>query len=184
MSSVSESSQRLTYLVDRRNLLADVGPGWNRFAHANEAPDLTRDRVLGRDLFSYITDDVTRRSWTALMDGVRRGEEAIEVLFRCDAPTRRRFMRMRLSAEPDGAVRFDSETLIEEVRPSIWILESAAPRHDDEVRVCSWCNRLEIEGEWFEVEDAVERLESFGVVDQPRLTHGCCEACRARVRVA
>jgi hypothetical protein len=43
--------------------------------------------------------------------------------------------------------------------------------------VCSWCKRVEIAGEWFEVEDAIGRLRFFERRDMPRLSHGICRDC-------
>jgi hypothetical protein len=97
--------------------------------------------------------------------------------FRCDSPTARRHLEMRLTRRPDDTVQFESVVLASELRVQQPLWDRHVPRGEDLVPVCSWCKRVETAGEWFEVEDAIGRLRLFERHDMPRLSHGICRDC-------
>jgi hypothetical protein len=46
------------------------------------------------------------------------------------------------------------------------------------LRVCAWCQRVELGGEWAQLQEAVTRLR---LSELPRRSHGICEGCFAQI---
>lgn len=175
---------RVTYRIDRRDVLTAVNDAWAPFARSNEAPQLTD--VLGQSLWDHVSDDTTRQVYRDLLVRVRNGHE-VAFAYRCDAPALRRFMRMTMRQAPDSGVEFESVVERTEPRPPSPLIDGpgTGPRSSGVlVRVCSWCRRVHVRETWQEVEVAVERLGLFAGGPAPSLTHGMCEDCYARVMSA
>ena len=158
--------------------IVSVSEAWTRFALANDAPDLVREKVLNRPLWDFITDLSTEQLYRQILERVRSGEAA-RFSFRCDASDRQRFMEMSITALENGGVRFETRTLRSVDRPPQSLLGRYAPRADDLLRICGWCKRVDVGGAWKEVEEAVDLLRLFERPRLPELTHGICEACYA-----
>ena len=179
---MSPAHDRLTYRIDRGDVITAVDDAWAPFARANGAPQLAD--VLGRPLWDYVSDDTTRQVYRDLVARVRAGHDAT-FPYRCDAPALRRFMRMTMRAAPQRGVVFESEVVRTEARPVPLLLDQKpAGSSGVIVRVCSWCKRVHVRETWQEVEIAVERLDLFAGGPSPSLTHGMCEDCYARVMQA
>ena len=61
------------------------------------------------------------------------------------------------------------------------ILDSVADETDPGLRMCSWCKRVDVLGEWEELEIAVERLGLLSLPEPPLITHAMCPACAERL---
>lgn len=87
---------------------------------------------------------------------------------------------MTVSGADQGSVVFETKVIREEKRPPVSLLSRSAPRSIDHMRMCSWCNKVDVSfgaNDWVEVEEAVRRLRLFELVQVPQLTHGICDAC-------
>lgn len=169
----------VTYHVDRADRLAGFNDEWTRFAIANDAAELV-DGALNRPLWAFISDVTTAKVYHQLMQRVRTGR-TITFPFRCDAPSLRRWMQMRMSPLPDDAILFES-AIVESLPASagaIW--DRRAARGGDLVTSCSWCKRIRVEDRWEEIEDAVELLAVFLRDPLPMITHGMCPDCHTRI---
>ncbi|HEU5169019.1 MAG TPA: hypothetical protein VFU46_00705 [Gemmatimonadales bacterium] len=166
----------LTYWIDGHGRLAAVDGAWTAFAVANGAPLLTAGAVLGRPISGFIADPTTRHLYTMIYEQVRRGVSRT-FPFRCDAPSLRREMRLRLSPEPEGRIRCDSYLIAERGRPAVPLLDSALPRAATTITMCSWCKRTAAGGQWLEVEEAVAEHQLFAGPTPPAITHGMCPRC-------
>jgi hypothetical protein len=171
------SGNAIVYCIDSENRIDRVSENWNTFARANDAPELVDTAVVGRPLFSYITDAETRHLVHLLIARVRAGH-AISVPFRCDAPDRRRRMRLTMTAAGDGHVLFHSAVVSEEPRAPQALLDVHYARRPEWLKICSWCKRVEIDDDWVEVDEAVSRRELLGSNAPPQITHGICPPCR------
>jgi len=168
----------IVYRVDGDDIIRHVDDGWLSFAAANGSPGLTRDRVLGRYIFDFISGDEARHIFKLLFGRVRGQRASIRVPFRCDAPALRRFMMMTMSPYEGTGVQFESEVVREEAREFVSILDAIAVRCDEFVRVCSWCKRVCLdEDSWVDVERAVAALDLLSSRELPQLTHGICPEC-------
>jgi hypothetical protein len=109
-----------------------------------------------------------------------RGElGSVELPFRCDGPDVRREMDINIAAQAAGrfvvfSARLRSEERREEFQP---LLASEAPRGEEVLTMCGWCDRFLVDGEWAEVEQAAARLRLFRLSPMPTISHGVCPDC-------
>jgi hypothetical protein len=106
-----------------------------------------------------------------------RGElGSVDLPFRCDGPTVRREMDIRIASQASGRfVVFSAQLLVEEQRDEFQpLLAAGTPRGEETLTMCGWCDRFLVEGEWVEVEEAVARL---GLFQLPAIDHGVCPDC-------
>ena len=171
-----------TYKVNADDRIDHVSSDWLQFAQENNAPHLNTEAVIGQPIFQFVSNEETRHLYEMILDRVRtRGNEVV-VPFRCDSPSVRRFMELEVSPGPHGQVQFQGRILREERRQPMPLLDSSINRDDDFLKVCSWCKRVQAEGEWLEVELAVERLELFNRKRLPQISHGICDDCGINLR--
>ena len=170
------------YGIGPDNRVRWLSDEWLAFASANGAPELTVEAVVGRPLFAFISGAETEYLYYLLLDEVRTRGRHIVVPFRCDSPSRRRFMRLEMSPFEKQSVAFVGTLLREEPRRAISFLDAAAARTTAALSICSWCKRVAVDEEWFDLETAVTRLRLFDSPRLPQQNHSACERCRASVR--
>ncbi len=163
----------LSYTVDPGDKIVAIEGAWDEFAARSGAPGLTRESVTGRPLFDYVSGPETQEIVRLLLLRARSGRE-ISAPFRCDAPSRRRFLRLELTPSPDGSVRCSSTLLSEEERPPQPLLDPRVPRTDEILCVCSWCRSVDVDGRWLDVEEAVDALGFLQEPALPAISHGIC----------
>jgi hypothetical protein len=173
-------SSPVEYWLDVRDAIARVNDAWTVFALANDAPELAAEHVLHRSVWDFVVDGSTRHLYSAILQRVRGGA-TIRFPLRCDSPALRRHLAMVVGPEAEGAVRFTCHVRALEARPEQPLWDRAATRRADMLRVCSWCKRVDVQGAWKEVEQAVGQLALFDDLPPPTLTHGLCPDCAARI---
>jgi len=173
--------EQVSYDIDRHDEISGVRGSWNEFARSNDASQLAAQTVVGRPLWHFVAGDETRHVYEDLIRRVRTGKR-VAFSYRCDSPALRRFMRMTMTPADADVVEFDSVTLRTETRPPVALLAAPAVS-DGMLHVCSWCKQVLVDGEWAEVEVAVERLGLFAGGPLPSLTHGMCPTCLAKMMV-
>lgn len=172
-----------TYDVDADLRLEAVDEGWIRFAVENGAPRLLPPACLGRSLLAGISDPTTGHLYRALFDKVRTSGEPVTVGIRCDSPTMRRWLELRI--EPAGRGFRVRTTLTKAERRAPQDLLLAHGTTDGTLlRMCGWCNQVHAGDEWLEVEEAVRRLGLFEGHAHPGVTHGICGVCLDKVSAA
>lgn len=165
------------YAIDRSDRLVHVNPAWSAAAEAAAAPMLAARRVIGRSLWDFVDDATTRALYGAVLERARGGARPLSFNFRCDTPTHRRLMNMRITGLEDGAVSFEVRVVATQVRPRVALLEPGSPRQGL-IRMCGWCKRLPLPtGEWVEVETALSALDLLDASPPPAITHGMCPEC-------
>ncbi len=179
MDEVGRSS---VWTIDRENVLTAVGGDWDAFAASNEAASLCGASVVGRSLFEFIEGEETQRIYRLLLRRVRALDAPILVPFRCDSPELRRHMRLEIEPLSGRAIEFRGVLVAAEPRPHLQLLARSAPRLGPLLVSCSFCLRIRLPNEeWVEAEDAVVRLGLLTREAAPRLAHGVCPACKARL---
>lgn len=171
------TTQSLSYAIDAHDHLIRADRGYYEFAEENGWKEAGTS--LGRSLWDYVAGAELVKLQRLLVRRVRDEVGDVELPFRCDGPGLRREMRIRIVARPGGRVVLFSAKLRSE-RP--WeapqpLLDPAAPRGEESVEMCGWCDRFEVEGEWVEVEEAARLLDLFNRDRLPALSHGICPAC-------
>lgn len=168
----------ISYDINAADDIEAVSDSWSAFARENRGEHLLPPPVLGRSLWDSITDVTTRGIYAALLERVRRGLGPVHFQFRCDAPTMRRLLDMRMTLKEAGSVVFRTAPVTLEPRPAVAMPDA---RGSGPIQVsCAWCARLRVaEREWLEVEAAMRVLDPFGHGPMPRLSHGICPDCFA-----
>ncbi|MCH8537333.1 MAG: hypothetical protein LAT66_06115 [Alkalimonas sp.] len=167
------------YGIDAEDNISFVDEGWSRFAQENDGAELMPPEILGQSLWDSITDPETCHIYQKIVSRVRQGKLARFTL-RCDGPASRRLLEMKIRAASDGSVEFELRTIRVEDREPVALLSRKMPRSTELLRVCAWCNRMDVgygTNDWVEVEDATERLQLFELKRLPQLTHGICKDC-------
>lgn len=177
-------SPTIIYTVDADDRIVSVNEAWDRFATQNEGTAFLAKHIVGRNLFEFIGDDSTRQIYRQMLARIRSGTD-LEYRYRCDSPDCRRLMEMRVrAANSEGGVEFRSTTLEATQRAPVRLPQAdgadvAAPAELQ--RACGWCNRLDVNGVWLEMEEALPLLLLHETPTAPTLTHGMCEACLAKM---
>jgi ActR/RegA family two-component response regulator len=171
------------YKIDRSGVISWVNDAWLSFARENGWA-VARQDVIGTKLTTHIADLETRYLHSLIAERMREQHRPLRLDFRCDSPTRRRFMRMEIIYDRFAdEIEYRSWLLREEVRAPVALLDSRnANRADTRLAVCGWCNRVEADGRWVEVEVAVDLLGLFGDSPLPQLQHVICPMCSLRLR--
>ena len=168
------------YDLDDEWHIVAVDDAWSAFARANDAPELLPPAPIGQKVLSYVEDHTTVALYEALFARARRTRVPITIPFRCDSPTRRRYLDLRIEAKARSGLRLRSRLLRSEAREAVPLLDRRRPRDGRLLRMCSFCKRVEAHDRWCEVEDAVTSLRLFDSFSLPTLTHGLCYACYER----
>ncbi len=177
---LSADRHRYSHTIDANDSIVWVSAAWLAFARENGATRLTQELVLGRSLWHFIADDETTELYKALVGRVRAGRGPMVLPFRCDSPTLRRHMRLQVTLEEKGNVRFDSFLTRAEPCSYIGVLDSRFTRSADVLTMCSMCKRVLNEpSEWLDVEDAVARMNLLEAEKGPQLRYAVCPACLA-----
>ena len=168
------------YTLDHLNRVIDVDDAWLQYAQENRAPELTRERVVGRSVLGFVGGKATRRLYEALYRRVRAGAGPVEIPFRCDSPNRFRFMNLVLRAGRQGIIECEGVLIREQDRPYFSILDRYFPRSDERLPTCSLCKRIQAYGSrWLVLEEAIRELKLFGSLNAPHLEQTVCDECRA-----
>jgi hypothetical protein len=171
------------YVVDREDVITSVDEAWLAFARANDAEALTREAVVGRPLWDFVTGRGVAHLYRLLMQRVRTTDAPLLVPFRCDSPDVRRSMRLDLLPGVGGSITLRGVLLRAEPRPPLRLVTSGVARGDRLVPMCSLCKRVRTaQREWLELEEAVVRMRLLAADPAPEVTHGVCPDCTSELR--
>jgi hypothetical protein len=168
------------YEVDDDWRIVRVDEAWAAFARANDAPELLPPHPIGTHVLACIADRTTTALYESLFAKVRRTRFPLSLPFRCDSPTRRRFLDLLIEPRSLGGLRLRSRLLRTEPREAVPLLDRRRPRNGRLLRMCSFCKRVEAHERWCEVEDAVTALRLFDCDSLPTLSHVTCPDCYRR----
>jgi hypothetical protein len=175
----------LVYRVDRRFRILSTCSAWDTFAVENAAESASREHVVGTLLWDHISCLQTQHIYRTLVRQAFTQNRSIGLAFRCDSPHLRRFMHMEIVPEGAGECEFRTFLIKTEPRDAVTLLDPQVTRTDDIIVMCSWCKKISVEGEgWLDVENAVQILRLFDVVEIPSISHGICPACYANALAA
>jgi hypothetical protein len=170
------------YVIDANDVVISVNESWAAFGEENHGEGLG-ERVIGTWLWQHFSGWEVKQVFRRLLERVREGNRVVRVPFRCDSPELRREMMVEVTPLSDGKLRFSSWIVDERDRPPVTVLEPGrTPDPNRSLRMCAWCKSVDAGGdEWRELEEAVGELEIFGPGPLPKITHGVCPTCKARV---
>ncbi len=175
------SDQTIIYRIDAQDRIVFVNDGWKQFTELNGCHDFKSEDILFQSLWDSISDETSRQIYQEILEKVR-SDNSVVFTFRCDSPSCRRLLEMRIDARGDE-VQFETRVLKTEQRPAQKILDSEISRSDEIVLVCGWCKKIDVgQGNWKEVEIAVVDLGLFKLEKLPQLSHGICPDCYTSVK--
>jgi hypothetical protein len=175
-------SAPIIYRIDAQDFISFVNESWTEFARANLGQAVLPERVIGGSLWDFIADGTSCELYRRLVARARKGE-TIRFDYRCDAPDERRTFTMIIGPAPEDGVEFRSEMTGAEARQPVPWLSAGVRRTHDFLTLCSWCARVRMpDGNWVEIERAMERHPFFKGPLAPRLTHGICGDCLQKMR--
>lgn len=169
-------SDNFSYRIDARDCVSAVETEWLDF---NGLPSGHRTPV---SIWNYISGHEVRHLFKLMFDTARNEHREVTVPFRCDTPTTRRFMELKIEPLDDGFLSITGVLIHKEFRGSMDLLADVERDPERFLEICSWCKRVDLGGDnWVEVEDAVRELDLLGDPTLPTLTHGICFDCMERV---
>lgn len=175
-------AEPLVYSLDACDRIVRVNDAWTRFALENDAPELAAQHVLRRSIWDFLDDPTTRQIYADLFSRVRQGRTASFSL-RCDSPTLRRHLTMIIRPAERNSVDFQCAVVAVESRPTQRIWDRRTIRSGSLLRACAWCKRVDVGGEWMEIDVALEPLRIFELERLPAVTHGICDACHQTMTI-
>lgn len=168
----------ITYTLDPRNVVVDVGGDWEAFARANGGADLTREAVLGKPVEHFFQGAEVVQVYLALFEKVRREQRPLTINFRCDGPACRRRLRLSLSPLPEGFLSVETEVLEETSREAVPLLDKEAVRNEEHLSICCICSDVKDgDGRWVAIEKLSDDWRLMEQASIPKLSHGYCPRC-------
>jgi hypothetical protein len=168
----------IRYWLDKSDVIVGIDPGWDESARSNDAPDLESRRIVGRNLLTYIQGDATRMYVRTLIQAARLLRAPVVRNYRCDTPSMRRFMEMRLTVEEGGVLCWEHRLVrAEPMAYRVAFVPAGVPGGAWRPLVrCSVCNRVKSAAGWSEP----DRLPETAAADMPvRVIYGVCPDCLA-----
>lgn len=171
----------LFYVLDRSNVITDVGGAWDDFATQNEGGSVLRHLVLGTRLLNHVTGDTSRSYVEAVLDATRVLGRQRALPYRCDAPRFKRYMEMQIEPLAADGLRVSHRVL--RVEPLARSVRFAALSNTMQERLlvrCTMCNRIRDFNTWHEPDEALDRQLVQGSEPNP-VVYGVCPGCREKL---
>ena len=92
---MQDAENFISYSIDGDDRLRSVNPAFQRFAQANDAPELT-EGVAGRPIWDFITGAEVSAVYQELFTRVRTTRRSVSFPYRCDSPAERRDLWMEI----------------------------------------------------------------------------------------
>ena len=169
------------YELDADLRILSVDPSWSDFARTNDAPELVPPGPLGKLVLACIADPASEHLYKRLFETVLRTGRTIVVPIRCDSPTQRRFLELKIEPREPAGLRIVTSLTRVEPRLAVALIDGRATHGEEHLRMCGWCKSVDVGGRWCEVEEAVRAMGLFQREVMPAVTHGICPACYERV---
>ncbi len=134
------------WIIDDADKIVHVNDDWLAFAGENTAPQLTASSVLDQLIWRFIQGQETIYLYKQIFSRLRAGKSPVKFPFRCDSPDCRRFMEMKLSLLPGGAIQFIAQILRQEWRDPVDLLDASRDRTGEFLKICSWCKKITYSG--------------------------------------
>lgn len=174
---MTSAASNFVYRIDAADAITYVSPAWLRFAHENDAPELSEENVLGSSLWSHVTGNHTRRLYELLFHSLRTSRQEMAMPFNCDSPTAVRHMTLTLRGLGGGAIELEGRVNLIQDRPYTPLFDRRVTRSEAAIAVCSVCRKLHVEGDWVAVDKAVGRQRWLTTAPVPKLDESLCPVC-------
>ena len=165
------------YLLDAQDRLLDCGgPTWDGFAIANGGESLTQHSLKGDSIYDHVAGHFTKKFLREFFHDVRAGTGATTRTYRCDSPSAKRLMEMRVQPLEDGALNVVHRLVAETPLAVVVDCQEAAAGRRSRHQRCSLCNRLRHTSA-----DAWREPDEYEHSGPLTVVHTVCGDCRAGV---
>lgn len=173
-----ELSPAVSYILDSTHRIIHCNPAWDSFAGKNSAPQLTKERVIGLDIFTVIPDVLKNFYLNAFARALAQG--VWEVSYECSSPDLFRKYRMRVHSLTKISWFVVTNPLMHDGPHP----RKAKPRSDLYVQknglitMCAHCRctqRVDSPEQWDFVPDFLRLKGQASLI----LSHGFCPTCHA-----
>jgi hypothetical protein len=170
----------VSYSVDDTDRITWVNQYWDRFAVENDAPHLRGTVVIGTTLWSHISDLTLRHLLEKIFAKARASRQPALLTCRCDSPTVRRELEVLVESRDGQTVVITSRVTSQSPYPVPYRLRVPHGL----LRICSWCNAVDVGGRWVELELAVHEMGLLKGPHHPQITHTLCRSCEEKLKNA
>jgi hypothetical protein len=176
------NTQMLTYWLDKNDVIQKVCVAWDQFAQANDGQATLAEQVIGKRLWNFIDGSNTRLWLDAVLTYARISGSIVEKRYRCDSPTEKRFMLMRVI--PHTADLLEVQCNLEQELPQqVCVQFEAKTRRIPSLKVrCSICNRIKINADTWQEADTAVLNGSLDNTKPVKVIYGVCAACQAAIK--
>lgn len=165
------------YELDAQDWITRIEGHWEEFASDNDAPELTKESVLGKPIWSSIEGDDVRHLFAIIFERVRKKQKSKTLEFHCDSSTTIRIMRMTLEPLPHKGIRLSTALVEIRIREPIELFSRGQTRGMLVIPVCSLCRQLQIDGNWLTAEVVMDSGHFCHSKSCPQLLEKVCPDC-------
>lgn len=169
------------YEIDSHDRIVAVDDEWLHFAEQNDAPHLTRDVVMGKSLYGFMSGEELIDAYERIFSGLRARSlsEPLRIPFRCDSHDRKRVMELLIKPSGNKSLMLCGVLREETLRRSVPVMNFRLPRDRSTVMpICSRCRKVcPSRGVWQEVEDAFADPYALPPQGVPTLSEDLCPDC-------
>lgn len=169
----------MIYKINNDDIITFVDQEWLEFAQKNEAPELTKDSILGTLIWRFISGDETKQLYQHLFERIRKNKTTAAIPFNCDSPTVKRSLDLSINALEDDSLVFTSTVISITPCDKNPLLDPSQERSSEIIKICSFCKNVYFEGAgWKNVERALLRLNLNYYNPLPKLKNTVCSDCK------
>lgn len=168
------SRDQIVYRIDEAGTLIWVDDAWATAAHDNGAPELAAP--TGRSVWHAIDDAGTRDLWQRFCNAALASGATLAVPYRCDSPSEHRWCLVEVAPMRHGEIELRHRVERRAPRRNGGRRPLSAPAvHTG--RVCSWCLRVDVDGEWYEIDEVTDTAALFIEGARHGVSYGTCPQC-------
>ena len=181
-SKPAQRTDIISYTVDKTDTIVAVSGLWDEFARDNGGEKSQASAVIGRKLDQFINGDATRMFVRTMIMSARTLKRPIYRPYRCDSSKDKRFMEMTILPQENGMVELVHRELHHEplAQKIPHIVAPLGASHNSLLKRCSLCNRIEIQGIWSEIDEALNTNRLEPGTRSLKVVYGVCPDCLTR----
>ena len=176
----TKQNDEYRYLIDVEDNITYVNDKkWDEFYQENSfSHNCLSSNIVKQSLWGFIDDFETRHLYEDILKTVRKCKKEIKLPFRCDSASERRLLELTIRPYKEEQIEFVSKIIKIEKREYVSLLDEEREKSEEFLKICSMCKKIKVDDNtWYEVEEAIKKLELFEKINLPKLSHGLCPFC-------
>lgn len=172
------TTARLHYEIDGSDRICAVGGDWDAFVRENEcSAGLLASNVVGRSLWGFVTGDDVQALYRACFALARKQGRRLRFGFRCDSPTHRRSLLMRVAAGSGGSILLSTITTSVTPWDELGPLELERPERSSAMVMCGLCRSVRTASAWIPVDEWARRHGPTSTFQHESTRFTVCHSC-------